>query len=115
MAMPPSVYVCICACVLQQELWNHLLTYYKEQGVLVEGALSNLKESMMQFSKPRKLVNTANPGGRFMSATMFSAREVLIPGECACAARRSSSFMPFYVVLVYNSSLFFSQSEFSDI
>ena len=50
--------------------------------MLVEGALSNLKESMMQFSKPRKLVNTANPGGRFMSTTMFSAREVLIPGRC---------------------------------
>lgn len=49
--------------------------------MLVEGVLSNLKESMMQFSKPRKLVNTTNPGGRFMSSSMFSAREVLIPGS----------------------------------
>ena len=57
------------------------MTYYKEQRVLVEGPLTNLKESMMQFSKPRKLVITANPGGRFMSSTMFSAREVLIPGS----------------------------------
>ena len=46
---------------LQQPLWNHLLNYYKEQKVLVEGALNNLKESMMQFSKPRKLVNASNP------------------------------------------------------
>lgn len=35
----------------------------------------------MQFSKPRKLINTANPGGRFMSSSMFNAREVLIPGS----------------------------------
>jgi len=33
--------------VLQQELWNHLLTDYKEQQVLVEGPLSHLKESMI--------------------------------------------------------------------
>ena len=39
----------------KQQLWNHLLTYYKEQKVLVEGPLNNLKESMIQFSKPRKV------------------------------------------------------------
>lgn len=65
----------------KQELWNHLLTYYKEQKVLVEGPLNNLKESLIQFSKPRKLVNSTNPGGRFMNNTMFSAREVMIPGS----------------------------------
>ncbi|CAC5399932.1 UPF1 [Mytilus coruscus] len=65
----------------QQPLWNHLLTYFKEQKCLVEGPLNNLKESMIQFSKPRKLVNTSNPGGRFMSNIMFDAREVLIPGS----------------------------------
>lgn len=65
----------------KQPLWNHLLNYYKEQRVLVEGALNNLKESMIQFSKPRKLINATNPGGRFMSTAMFDAREVLIPGS----------------------------------
>ena len=45
----------------KQPLWNHLLNYYKEQKVLVEGPLNNLRESLMQFSKPRKLVNTVNP------------------------------------------------------
>lgn len=29
--------------------------------MLVEGSLNNLKESMIQFSKPRKLVNASNP------------------------------------------------------
>ena len=65
----------------KQMLWNHLLSYYKEQRVLVEGPLNNLKESMIQFSKPKKLVNNLNPGARFMSSTMFSAREAIIPGS----------------------------------
>lgn len=65
----------------KQLLWNHLLTYYKEQRVLVEGPLNNLKESMIQFSKPKKLTNSLNPGARFMNTTMFSAREALIPGS----------------------------------
>lgn len=30
-------------------------------GCLFTGPLNNLKESMIQFSKPRKLVNRANP------------------------------------------------------
>ena len=43
--------------------------------------MDNLKESVIQFSKPRKLVNRTNPGGRFMTNTMFDAREALIaPG-----------------------------------
>lgn len=45
----------------KQPLWNYLLNYYKEQKVLVEGPLNNLRECLMQFSKPRKLVNTINP------------------------------------------------------
>ncbi|XP_031564537.1 regulator of nonsense transcripts 1-like [Actinia tenebrosa] len=64
----------------KQPLWNHLLNYYKENKALVEGPLNNLKESVIQFSKPRKLVNRTNPGGRFMTTTMFDAREALIPG-----------------------------------
>lgn len=35
-------------------LWQHLLIHYKEKGCLVEGALSNLQPSMIQFSKPRR-------------------------------------------------------------
>ncbi|CAF1360836.1 unnamed protein product [Rotaria magnacalcarata] len=65
----------------RQPLWNHLLTYYKEQRVLVEGPLNNLKESAIQFSKPKKLLNPTNPGGRFMSNAMFSAKEAMIPGS----------------------------------
>ncbi|KAH9376504.1 hypothetical protein HPB48_006589 [Haemaphysalis longicornis] len=65
----------------KQPLWNHLLSFYKENRVLVEGPLNNLKESLIQFSKPRKLVNTVNPGGHFMSTTVFDAREAMVPGS----------------------------------
>ncbi|XP_033232122.1 regulator of nonsense transcripts 1 [Belonocnema kinseyi] len=65
----------------KQPLWNHLLSFYKEQKVLVEGPLNNLKESMIQFAKPKKLVNAANPGSHFMSTSMYDAREALIPGS----------------------------------
>ncbi|XP_015126226.1 regulator of nonsense transcripts 1 homolog [Diachasma alloeum] len=65
----------------KQPLWNHLLSFYKEQKVLVEGPLNNLKESMIQFAKPKKLINSANPGSHFMSTSMYDAREALIPGS----------------------------------
>ncbi|TDL24982.1 hypothetical protein BD410DRAFT_785737 [Rickenella mellea] len=38
-------------------LWHYLLTHYKEKNVLVEGPLSNLQASMIQFSKPRRALN----------------------------------------------------------
>jgi regulator of nonsense transcripts 1 len=87
----------------KQLLWNHLLTYYKEQKVLVEGPLNNLKESMIQFSKPKKLTNFINPvsinsrfifvgsilyqlffafkGAKFMNNMTYSAKDVLVPGS----------------------------------
>jgi len=65
----------------KQQLWNHLLNFYKEQKVLVEGPLNNLKESMIQFSKPKQITNAANPGTHFMSTTMYDAREAMVPGS----------------------------------
>eukprot|EP00005_Dracoamoeba_jomungandri_P005373 CAMPEP_0174254518 /NCGR_PEP_ID=MMETSP0439-20130205/3831_1 /TAXON_ID=0 /ORGANISM="Stereomyxa ramosa, Strain Chinc5" /LENGTH=1059 /DNA_ID=CAMNT_0015336141 /DNA_START=23 /DNA_END=3202 /DNA_ORIENTATION=- len=38
----------------KQPLWNNLLVHFKENGCLVEGPLNNLKQSMVQFQKPRK-------------------------------------------------------------
>jgi len=35
-------------------LWHYLLTHYKEHQCLVDGPLSNLVPSMIQFSKPRR-------------------------------------------------------------
>ncbi|KMZ70880.1 Regulator of nonsense transcripts-like protein [Zostera marina] len=41
----------------KQPLWNGLLTHYKEHECLVEGSLNNLKQSMVQFQKPKKIYN----------------------------------------------------------
>ncbi|CAI7642741.1 unnamed protein product [Penicillium pancosmium] len=35
-------------------LWNNLLQHFKEQHCLVEGPLSNLQESLIQFSRPKQ-------------------------------------------------------------
>lgn len=61
----------------KQQLWNNLLNFYKEKKVLCEGSLNNLKESMIQFAKPKKIINTFNPGQHFMSSTMFDAKEAM--------------------------------------
>lgn len=79
----------------KQPVWNHLLHFYKENHVLTEGALNNLKESMMQFPKPKKPVNSFNPGQHFMSTAVYDARQV-------CRHIKSISA----VVLLYLSSSF---------
>lgn len=65
----------------KQPLWNHLLMFYKENKVLVEGTLNMLKESLIQLSKPRKMTNAFNPGSHFMSLSTFDAREAMVPGS----------------------------------
>lgn len=39
----------------KQPLWNALLTHFKEHGCLVEGPLNNLKPSMVQLARPRRV------------------------------------------------------------
>lgn len=62
----------------KQPVWNHLLHFYKENRVLTEGALNNLKESLMQFPKPKKPVNSFNPGQHFMSTAVYDARQAMV-------------------------------------
>jgi len=38
-------------------LWYQFLNHYKERNVLVEGPLNNLKTSMIQFTRPKRLKN----------------------------------------------------------
>lgn len=65
----------------KQPLWNHLLNFYKERKLLVEGSLNNLKESMIQFAKPKKIINTLNPGTHFMNHALYDAKEAMIAGS----------------------------------
>ncbi|XP_065221727.1 regulator of nonsense transcripts 1-like isoform X2 [Planococcus citri] len=65
----------------KQNLWNHLLHFYKEENVLVEGPLNNLKESAIPLPKKKPLLNSINPGCHFMSNTVYDAKEVMVPGS----------------------------------
>jgi len=62
-------------------LWNHLLHHYKDTHCLVEGPLTNMKESLMQFSKPKPLMNSQNPGSHFMRTAMYDARDAMMLAE----------------------------------
>lgn len=50
----------------KQPLWYHLLTFYKEHRVMVEGPLSNLKECPIQLNRPRKMLNHFVPGNNYL-------------------------------------------------
>ena len=76
---------------MQQSLWNNLLHYYKENGLLVEGPISNMKLSLIQFSKPKKLVNSVNPGGHFMKTSTYSAKEALTTLHPSSSSTSSAS------------------------
>jgi regulator of nonsense transcripts 1 len=57
----------------QHYLWHGLLTQYKGKGCLVEGPLSNLQPSMIQFSKPRRVFGKTDQYRRHE----MSAKELL--------------------------------------
>ncbi|XP_065837175.1 regulator of nonsense transcripts 1-like [Oscarella lobularis] len=59
----------------KQDLWQHFLIHYQQKHCLVEGPLNNLKENLMKFPKPKKMINRKNPGASFMSRGMFDAHE----------------------------------------
>ena len=65
----------------QQPVWNNLLQFYKENHVLTEGPLNNLKESMMQIPKPKKPTSNFNPGQHFMPSAVSDTRQVLGKGS----------------------------------
>lgn len=43
-------------------LWNKLLVHFKERNCLVEGSMRNLKQSLVQLSKPAKTFNRSRFG-----------------------------------------------------
>ncbi|XP_073000933.1 regulator of nonsense transcripts 1 homolog [Typha latifolia] len=79
----------------KQPLWNSLLTHYKEHECLVEGPLNNLKQSMVQFQKPKKVYNEhrlfLGGGQGNMHTDNFGA--VSSPG--LHADKRGNSYMQF--------------------
>jgi regulator of nonsense transcripts 1 len=57
----------------KDQLWNHLIQHCKDMKVLVEGPLTNLRETTLTFPKPRKMVNSNNPGAHFMATNTYNA------------------------------------------
>ena len=49
--------------------------------IFLLGPLNDLRESAIQFVKPRPLRNNINPGGRWNSNTTWDAREAMVPGS----------------------------------
>ncbi|XP_022737002.1 regulator of nonsense transcripts 1 homolog [Durio zibethinus] len=82
----------------KQPLWNGLLTHYKEHECLVEGPLNNLKQSMVQFQKPKKIYNDRRlffgggpgivPNDNFGSAASSS------PNADRRSSRAQGAYMP---------------------
>ncbi|KAG1668439.1 hypothetical protein FOA52_015969 [Chlamydomonas sp. UWO 241] len=59
----------------RQHLWNSLLSHYKEAGCLVEGPLTNLKQSMVQLSRPRRVFDRSNFGVGALATNRFQPTE----------------------------------------
>jgi regulator of nonsense transcripts 1 len=71
----------------QHPLWHYLLTHYKEKNCLVEGPLSNLQASMIQFSKPRRSLGKSMEQFRRHET---NARDYMQPAPNAMANDRTS-------------------------
>ncbi|KAG8898911.1 hypothetical protein FRB99_007071 [Tulasnella sp. 403] len=93
-------------------LWHYLLTHYKERQCLVDGPLSNLQPSMIQFSKPRRALNKAVDQYRRHEV---NAREVLNPppGRSGTPSRFDSTFFRTHDPTNYIPADLQSQATFS--
>ncbi|XP_057512957.1 regulator of nonsense transcripts 1 homolog [Actinidia eriantha] len=81
----------------KQPLWNGLLTHYKEHECLVEGPLNNLKQSMVQFQKPRKIYNDRRlffGGGPGIVPDTFGSVASSSPNSDRRNSRSRGSYMP---------------------
>eukprot|EP01018_Ginkgo_biloba_P005409 Gb_22830 [translate_table: standard] len=86
----------------KQPLWNSLLTHYKEHECLVEGPLNNLKQSMVQFQKPKKIYNDRRvflgSGPSFVSGDGFvpgASSTAGVPNDKRGGRAKGNSYMPF--------------------
>ncbi|XP_062186323.1 regulator of nonsense transcripts 1 homolog [Phragmites australis] len=83
----------------KQPLWNSLLTHYKEHECLVEGPLNNLKQSMVQFQKPKKIYNDRRlflGGGQgVMHGASFGAVASNPAADKRSGRGKGQSFVPF--------------------
>lgn len=75
-------------------LWNHLLTYYKENNVLVEGPLNNLKPSLIQFNKIKKASNSIPMISAFMMKRHNQHQASSNSGSSLVSSNNANSLSP---------------------
>lgn len=67
----------------KQPLWNVLLNHFKENQCLVEGPLSNLKQSMQQLTKPKRVSHSVVVFVLLIGKPCFALkRRCFLPGGC---------------------------------
>ena len=54
-------------------LWYRLLTHFRESGLLMEGGLNNLRQSLVQLSRPRRMQERKGDGTAMMTTTQFDS------------------------------------------
>jgi len=58
----------------KHDLWHHLLVHFKERKCLVEGPLTNLQTSLLQFSRPKNTFRQRAQQNSFASGTYSNGR-----------------------------------------
>nr|CDS17643.1 regulator of nonsense transcripts 1 [Echinococcus granulosus] len=73
----------------KQPLWNHLLHFYKDQHLLVEGPLNNLTEYVLNFPKP-KVPYSYKPGTHSFNQLAATLAQVAADSRSKLAAHQSA-------------------------
>ncbi|KNE54904.1 hypothetical protein AMAG_00849 [Allomyces macrogynus ATCC 38327] len=73
-------------------LWHHLLTYFKEKNVLVEGPLGHLKPSTAQLARPKRPYNVHEE--RLKRTFQADQAKGLAPGQEVAVPTAPASHMP---------------------
>ncbi|KAI0989584.1 hypothetical protein GJ496_006647 [Pomphorhynchus laevis] len=76
----------------KQPLWNHLLSFYQEHKVFVDGPLTNMKQCLIQIPKLAKTDNLLALGSKYFKNFTYSAKEAMIPGSVYDKSPRVRSF-----------------------
>ncbi|KAI0838658.1 P-loop containing nucleoside triphosphate hydrolase protein [Hypoxylon sp. FL0890] len=79
----------------KHELWHHLLVHFKERKCLVEGPLTNLQTSLLQFSRPKNSYRPRPQQVSYVSSGYSNGRSAPYNGHNANQDFESSSMLSY--------------------
>ncbi|KAI1650193.1 P-loop containing nucleoside triphosphate hydrolase protein [Daldinia loculata] len=79
----------------KHELWHHLLVHFKERKCLVEGPLTNLQTSLLQFSRPKNAYRPRPQQVSHVSSGFSNGRSAGYNGHNANQDFESSSMLSY--------------------